>query len=297
MQGRASLPEAAGPPPPRVPPSQEQQQQRPQQHSSGCDSPASTSASAGAAGAGSQSRSGSRGGEAPAGADGHTVAPPGSSGSGGAQAPAAVAPLAQQPGDAGAPAAGDVGASVPLPLTPQTALALQQAALRKEVQKDIQRMLAGNRAYQKALHGPQVLSADSLTKLAKPKLRGPAGPEAQVAAQLPDPVDWAVWKTEQLAISRLTEERRVAEATAEKRTSAEALARFKQHKAAVERAKAEAKARAAAEEAAYRATMSTYLNHRGAMELEDYKKKREGERERLALQRSRNAKGVDAHHY
>ncbi|GLI62743.1 hypothetical protein VaNZ11_005482 [Volvox africanus] len=112
----------------------------------------------------------------------------------------------------------------------QAAHEVQQAALRKRVQRDIKRMLARNRAYQQHVKGPPALSAESLAQLAQPKLRPGSQPDPQVVANLPDPVEWARWKTDQLVISRLAEERRQAEHAEEKRRAEEQLAAFRQHK-------------------------------------------------------------------
>ncbi|GIL48866.1 hypothetical protein Vafri_5285 [Volvox africanus] len=179
----------------------------------------------------------------------------------------------------------------------QAAHEVQQAALRKRVQRDIKRMLARNRAYQQHVKGPPALSAESLAQLAQPKQRPGSQPDPQVVANLPDPVEWARWKTDQLVISRLAEERRQAEHAEEKRRAEEQLAAFRQHKMEAKQAQAEAKARKAAEDAAYRANMSAYLNHKGALELEDFVKRKEEQRERLSLMRSRQVKALSAHHY
>ncbi|GIM08623.1 hypothetical protein Vretimale_12648 [Volvox reticuliferus] len=179
----------------------------------------------------------------------------------------------------------------------QAAHEVQQAALRKRVQRDIKRMLARNRAYQQHVKGPPALSAESLAQLAQPKQRPGSRPDPQVVANLPDPVEWARWKTDQLVISRLAEERRQAEHAEEKRRAEEQLVLFRQQKMEAKQAQAEAKARKAAEDAAYRANMSAYLNHKGALDLEDFVKRKEEQRERLSLMRSRQVKTLSAHHY
>ncbi|EFJ42935.1 hypothetical protein VOLCADRAFT_107030 [Volvox carteri f. nagariensis] len=179
----------------------------------------------------------------------------------------------------------------------QAAHKVQQAALRKRVQRDIKRMLARNRAYQQQVKGPPAISAEALAQLAQPKQRPGSRPDPQVVANLPDPVEWARWKTDQLVISRMAEERRQAEWAEEKKKSEEQLAAFRQQKMEAKHAQAEAKARQTAAEAAYRANMSAYLNHKGALDLEDFVKRKEEQRERLSLMRSRQVKTLSGHHY
>ncbi|KAG2489422.1 hypothetical protein HYH03_012060 [Edaphochlamys debaryana] len=179
----------------------------------------------------------------------------------------------------------------------QTTHAVQQAALRKQVQKDIKRMLGSNKAYTAAVKGPPVLTAEALDALAKPRARPGTKADLQSLVDIPDPVDWARWKTEQLAIGRLTAERAAAGRQGEKERQAEALAAYRAHKAELEAARAEAKQRTAAAEAEYGKTMSAWLNRKGQVELEEFKSRRDDDREARVLDRGRRVRGTATHDY
>lgn len=182
---------------------------------------------------------------------------------------------------------------------PQTTHAVQQAALRNAVQADIARLLNGTKAYTHRVHGAPALSSESLSRLARPRVAG-AHPDVAmgVTIGLDDPLAWAQWKTDQLAIARLAAERRAAEEEAERKGREAKAAEFRDRKAQAKAAKEAEKARQAAEEAAYGRAMGSFLNTKGREEVEEFRRRKEEERERVAYARSRlDAKGFSAHRY
>lgn len=81
-------------------------------------------------------------------------------------------------------------------------------------------MLNSSKAYVQHKKGPSVQSRESLDTLSRPRL---AGAHPDVAIGITDPVTFAQWKTEQLAIKRMASERQQQELGREQQAAQAAL--------------------------------------------------------------------------
>lgn len=180
--------------------------------------------------------------------------------------------------------------ALPIVAAPLNTHAVQQEAYRRQVQRDIKKLLHANKTYVQHTKGPTVIKRGTLEKLAQPKLSG-AHPD--VAIGIPDPVDFARWKTEQLAIKRMTAEREQREVQQAKQAAQAQLQQYRRQQDQEARALAQGAATAAEEEHKYAKTLSKFLNHKGAQELQEFKRRQEDARQRAAtVHTQRTARGL-----